>query len=114
LCRLKGFSSRFSDFNNLIRELDGFKQTLIAEAGRESTPVQSFLSWVKEMVEEKLATVDKSAVCLSGASSLIVLADWMGEDWLLTKYVFPSLTINLTGVRIDSILGARNSFHPSV
>jgi len=53
-------------------------------------------------------------VCLSGASSLIVLADWMGEDWLLTKYVFSSPIINLTGVRIGSILDSRNSFHPSV
>ena len=97
MCRFKGFLSRLSNFRDLIRELDGFKQVLIAEAGHESALVQSFLSWAGEMVEEKLATVDKRAVRDSGANSLVVLADWMGADWLMTKYVFPPFTIKSYG-----------------
>lgn len=83
--------SRLSTFSDLFHELNGFKQALIEETHRESVLVQSFLSWAKEMIEEKLTTVDKSKVCLNEASSLIAFADWMGADWLMTKYVFPSI-----------------------
>jgi len=81
---------RHSSFPGSIREIDVFKQALIAEAGNESALVQSFLSSARELVEGKLATVHKRADCYNWASSLVVFADWMGTDWLMKKYVFPS------------------------